>query len=107
SSCGRARHARCGIGDPFLADRPTPPAIARERADRVAVRAHEIALRDLRQDLLSRMSPEALADVSELLKSGQVVPLHDLAREHLFAVRARFARLQTSKPAGTTSVCRL
>jgi hypothetical protein len=70
----------------------------------VAIRADKLAFGYLLEDLLARAFPEIGADVAELQKSGQVIPLHHFGRENSPAVRAWSARLQTEQPLGAAAL---
>ena len=64
----------------------------------MAVRADELTLCYLVQDLLSRSAPEKGAYVAELEISRQVIPLHDLRRVSSSAVRAWSSGLEAEEP---------
>ena len=77
---------------------PGGPAAATERADGVAVRAHEIALRDLREDFLARSLAELTTDLAQFLGTRPVIPLHDLMRKDPPTIGARLAGFQADEP---------
>ena len=77
---------------------PSPPALAPEGPERVAVRTDELTLRDLAQNLVPRMTPRNRADVVHLLEPWKVVPLHRLSRESPPAVSAGSAGLEALQP---------
>jgi len=72
----------------------------------VAVRANELALGYLIEDVATRAAPEASADVPELGDAGQVIPLQDLRRKEAPAVGARSAFLQAEQPLSAASLPR-
>jgi len=82
-------------------ERPRAPPIAPERSDRVAVGTHELALRDLAEDLLLRSADPRSADIANLLEPGQMIPLHHLAIEHAPAISAGSSSLQAAQPGAT------
>ncbi len=67
-------------------------------AHEVAVRAHEIALRDLIEDDSPSPAPQIAADRAALDRSGTVVELHRLRRIDASAVGARPVGLQGQQP---------
>jgi len=68
----------------------------------VAVRADEIALRDLGEDVFAAPISERSAELNELPESGSVIPLHDFGRERPAAVCARLSVFQTPEPSPAT-----
>ncbi len=76
------------------------PSRAPDRADRVAVRAYQLALRDLSQDLFSIHRRQS-ADVAQLLVSREMIPLHRLRWVDLPAIGAGLPGLQRTKPENT------
>ena len=69
-----------------------------ERPDRVAIRAHQLALRYLIKDLLAGTTSEVRADVAELRRPRQVIPLHHLGRKNSTAIGAWESTLKTEEP---------
>jgi hypothetical protein len=67
-------------------------------ASGVAVRAHELALLDLRQDPFAAVLSSEIRDVARFLEPGKVVPLHDCRVIDLSAVSAWGVALQCPKP---------
>jgi len=74
------------------------PSSAPERPDRVAICAHQLALRYLIKDLLAGATPEIRADVAERERPRQVIPLHHLGRKNSTAVGAWESTLETEEP---------
>ena len=81
----------------------SPPG-SRECPDRVAICAHQLALRYLIKDLLAGATPEVRADVAELERPRQVIPLHHLGRKNSTAVGAWESTLETEEPFVPTSL---
>lgn len=67
-------------------------------AEHVAVRAHELALLQLREGNSTSPTDHELADTRDLVKSRQVVPVHDPCRKHLATIGARDAFLERGHP---------
>ena len=70
----------------------------------MAVRADELALGYLIEDLATRPALQAGADVPKLGDAGQVIPLQDLRRKDLSAIGARSADLQAQQPLSAASL---
>lgn len=87
-----------------LIHRPVSPAPTSESSDRVAVRAHYLALRDLSLDGLPRKTPEVDADLAELFEARSVIPLQYLMGEELPTVHAQPTGLQTDEPSGSAAL---
>lgn len=68
------------------------------RAQRVAVRADELALLDFVEDPLTTAAPSKQAEVRLLLKARKVIPMHRGRVERLTAIRARPSRLEADVP---------
>src|SRR5438552_14973296 len=62
--------------------------------DRVAIRAHELAFRELFEDEFRPPIPHRVADLAELHHAGQVVPMHRLRWKDAAAIRAGLSGLQ-------------
>src|SRR5439155_26779380 len=56
--------------------------------DRVAIRAHELAFRELFEDEFRPPIPHRVADLAELRRSREMVPVHRLRREEASAIGA-------------------
>ena len=79
-------------------ERPRSPSVASERPDGMAVSAHKLTLRDLAQDLVLCPPDPRATDIADLLEPGQVIPLHHLGVEHMAAISAWSAGLETAEP---------
>jgi hypothetical protein len=64
----------------------------------MAVGAHELALRDFVQNQLLVVAAPQCPDITDLLGSGKVVPLHSDWRKGSSAVRTRLADLEGDVP---------
>ena len=64
----------------------------------MTVGAHELTLRDLAEDLFLCPADPRATNVTDLLEPRQVIPLHDSCVEHLTAISAWPASLETAKP---------
>jgi hypothetical protein len=64
----------------------------------VAVRAHELALRQFVQNKSTAAAFGKNTDLADLFIPGKVVPMHDRAREALAAVRTGHIPLQVAHP---------
>lgn len=74
------------------------------RPDRMAVRAYNLALGDLGQDVFAWTAAEPSADLAELHRAGQVIPLHEMRRVDPSAVGAGPTGLEGEQPAATASI---
>jgi hypothetical protein len=64
----------------------------------MTIGAYELAFLELFQDRLASPAGDHRADFIDLLKLGQVIPLHYVDRENLSTVRARDAALDFGHP---------
>jgi hypothetical protein len=64
----------------------------------MAVRADELALRQLVQDRLTAPTPDHRADLGDLVISGEMVPVHDERRKRVATICARTTELHGIHP---------